>query len=180
MTMLFVYCIYIYILLDTNSFMFIIIRSHDLDCKMEDNSPSTSIELVLKSKRRNFEFCIICQKIKDSNQNTKLTSTPEGREKIIQTSNLLNDDTLVDLVESDLDKIQYHVKTCYARYKKTGERSTANAPKLDIKKETVSFHEVHRLCQIKELRHQKSSTIRVDNYFLFSDKRRISSQATKI
>ena len=102
--------------------MFIIIRSHDLDCKMEDNSPSTSIELVLKSKRRNFEFCIICQKIKDSNQNTKLTSTPEGREKIIQTSNLLNDDTLVDLVESDLDKIQYHVKTCYARYKKTGER----------------------------------------------------------
>ena len=91
---------------------------------MTDSSPgpSTNVELVTKPARRNLKLCIICQKVKDANRNTKLTSTPEGRTKIIQTSNLLKDDTLSDFQDSDLTLLQYHVKTCYARYIKTGER----------------------------------------------------------
>ena len=52
---------------------------------MEAVSPGTStfVELVSKPKKRNVELCIICQKVRDSNQNAKLTSTPAGRGVVI-------------------------------------------------------------------------------------------------
>ena len=84
---------------------------------------STFVELVSKPKKNNIELCIICQKVRDSNQNTKLTTTPDGRDMVIKTSKILPDDTLYRLNETDLKKIQYHVKTYYARYKKDRERS---------------------------------------------------------
>ena len=92
---------------------------------MEIGSPGTStfVELVSKPKKSNIELCIICQKVRDSNQNIKLTSAPEGRDVAIKTSRTLSDDTLYRLNETDFNKIQYHVKTYYVRYKKAGERS---------------------------------------------------------
>ena len=96
---------------------------------MEVGSPGTStfVELVSKTQKSNNELCIICQKVRDSNQNTKLTRTPEGRDVVIKTSRILSDDTLYTLNETDLNKIQYHVKTCYGRYNKYGERSEKKA-----------------------------------------------------
>ena len=92
---------------------------------MEIGSPGTLtfVELVSKPKKINIELCIICQKVRDSNQNIKLTSAPDGRGVVIKTSRILSDDTLYRLNETDFNKIQYHAKTYYARYKKAGERS---------------------------------------------------------
>ena len=86
---------------------------------MEVGSPGafTFVDLVSTAKKRNIEFCIIWQKVRHFNQNTELTGTPEGRNIVIKTSWKLSDDTLCRLNETDLNKIQYHVKTCYARYK---------------------------------------------------------------
>ena len=54
-------------------------------------------------------------KVRDSNQNAKFTKTPEGRDVVIETSRILSDDSLYNLSENELNKIQYPVKTCYAR-----------------------------------------------------------------
>lgn len=91
---------------------------------MTDNSPgpSSPIELVPTPTKRNIELCIVCQMKKDTSSATKLTSTPEGRKNVIQVSNLLNDDLLNNLNDRELTFLKYHVKTCYARYKKSGER----------------------------------------------------------
>ena len=51
-----------------------------------------------------------------------MTSTSDGRDVVIETSRILNDDVLTDLHEDQLEKIQYHVKTCCGRYKKSDER----------------------------------------------------------
>ena len=56
----------------------------------------------------------------------KLTSTPDGRSVIIQTSRVLDVDLLVELTDEDLQSIQYHVRTCYSRYKRSGERHKTN------------------------------------------------------
>ena len=102
----------------------ILCLKHITDVIMTETSPgpSAAVELVSRQEARIIKLCIICQKVKDSNGNSKLSSTPEGREKIVQTSNLLNDDLLINIPESNLYSLQYHVKTCYARYIKTGER----------------------------------------------------------
>ena len=74
---------------------------------MEVGSPGTSafVELVSKPKKSNIELFIICQKVKDSNQNTKLASTPEGRDVVNKTSRILSDDTLFKLHEINLNKM---------------------------------------------------------------------------
>ena len=93
----------------------------------ESLGPSSSIQLVQNTnKAKNVKLCIICQHAKDVNGDIKLTSTPEGREKVIKTSHLLADDILYGLNDSELSQIQYHVRWCYARYKRTGERHVQN------------------------------------------------------
>ena len=72
-------------------------------------TPGPSVELVQKPQKKNIRLCIICQKVQDSQQRKKLTSTPGGRSVIIQTSRLLDDDLLVELTDEDLQNIQYHI-----------------------------------------------------------------------
>ena len=73
--------------------------------------PSAAVSLLQTSEKRNINLCLICQKLKDSSGSHKLTSTPDGRSKVVQTSKLLSDEFLHDLDESDFSNIQYHVNT---------------------------------------------------------------------
>ena len=43
----------------------------------------------IQTQKSNIEFCKMCQQIRDSNQNTKLTSIPEGRDVVIKTLMIL-------------------------------------------------------------------------------------------
>ena len=84
---------------------------------MSDNSPvpSSTVQLVLAAKKKNIDLCIICQHKKDAQRCIKLTGTTDGRNIIIQTSELLQDEFFISLSDCDLLKIKYHVKTFYAR-----------------------------------------------------------------
>ena len=68
--------------------------------------------------------CVICQKAKDSKGSDKLTSTTEGRQVIIKSSEKLQDGLFERIGIQNGDNIKYHVKTCYATYKRKGERHT--------------------------------------------------------
>ena len=59
--------------------------------------------------------CIICQKRKDNKGNQKLTSTVKVRGIIAELSELLNDELLGGISDSQYEEIQYHVNTCYLR-----------------------------------------------------------------
>ena len=89
----------------------------------ESPGPSSSIQLVPAEKKLNLSLCVICQKVKDSSGSSKLTSTSEGRNVLYKTSKSLNDELMNNLSENDIEKIQYHVKSCYASYKRKGERN---------------------------------------------------------
>ena len=93
---------------------------------MSDSSPgpSQSILLVSEARKRDSQLCIICQRKKDAQSSTKLTSTPDGRRVIIQTSQLLQDELLIGLSDTERLQMKYHVKSCYARYKRIGARQT--------------------------------------------------------
>ena len=84
---------------------------------MSDNSPvpSSTVQLVLAAKKKNIDLCIICQHKKDAQRCINLTGTTDGRNIIIQTSELLQDEFFISLFDCDLLKIKYHVKTFYAR-----------------------------------------------------------------
>ena len=58
---------------------------------MSDKSPgpSSSIQLVPAERKLNLNLRIICQKIKDSSGSSKLTSTSEGRNVLLKTSQSL-------------------------------------------------------------------------------------------
>ena len=88
----------------------------------EPETLTTPSKLPSSSKQNDSDLCIICQKLKESRRCTKLTSTVDGRSKIMETSKLLNDKLLVHLSNNELSEIKYHGKTCYARYKRSGER----------------------------------------------------------
>ena len=92
---------------------------------MSDKSPgpSSSIQLVPAERKLNLNLRILCQKIKDSSGSSKLTSTSEGRNVLLKTSQSLNDELMNNLSDHDLAKIQYHVKTYYASHKRKGERN---------------------------------------------------------
>ena len=93
---------------------------------MDVQSPGSSAAVELVSRpRRDLTRCIICQTLQDSIGCKKLTSTPDGRRVIIETSRILQDDVLLGLNEEEHSKIHYHVKSCYARYKRAGERESA-------------------------------------------------------
>ena len=97
---------------------------------MSDDSPGPSlvVQLMPEPRTKNLNLCIICQHSKDSKGTTKLTSTEEGRKVLIQTSRLLQNDVITNLPENDLSRIQYHVKTCHATYKRKGERYKEKQP----------------------------------------------------
>ena len=122
---------------------------------MEITSSGPSVELVQKPKKKNIRLCIICQKVQDIQQNKKLTSTPGGRSGIIQTSRVLDDDLLVELTDEDLQNIQYHVRTCYSRYKRSGARQkTTEVPKKRSNPESFIVNELSS----PESRHKRQKT----------------------
>ena len=69
--------------------------------------PSSLIQLVPAERKLNLNL-FICQKIKDSSGSSKLTSTSEGRNVLLKTSQSLNDELMNNLSDHDLEKIQYH------------------------------------------------------------------------
>ena len=90
---------------------------------MSDDSPGLSaVQFMPEPNSKDVNLCIICQHKTGSQGNTKLTSTEEGRKVLIQTSQLLQDEIIKNLPESDLNSIKYHVKPCFSNYKKKGER----------------------------------------------------------
>ena len=74
----------------------------------ESPGPSSSTQVVPADRKLNLNLCIICQKIKDSSGSSKLTSTSEGRNVLLKTSQSLNDELMNNLSDHDLEKIQYH------------------------------------------------------------------------
>ena len=66
-------------------------------------SQFTSVTLLKeKTKVIDLRLCCICQKPKDKNGTLKLTSTENGRQKILETSKALNDSLLTNLNEEEL------------------------------------------------------------------------------
>ena len=84
--------------------------------------------LIPEKKKRDIGKCILCQCVKDSKGSNRLTSTEDGRSKVIDASRYLQDDVLSRLSEDEFTSIMYHVKTCYANYirskKKADDRQT--------------------------------------------------------
>ena len=63
---------------------------------MSDESPghSSSIQLVPVERKPNLNLCVICQKIKDSSESSKLANTSEGRNVLLKTSQSLNNELM--------------------------------------------------------------------------------------
>ena len=90
---------------------------------MEFSSPGL---LLVKSKKLNLGRCIIRQNINDSRGSKKLTSTDNGRRNVIKYSNTLQDNLLRGIDEHDLERIKYHVNTCYSIYNRNCDRANKN------------------------------------------------------
>ena len=120
---------------------------------MSLSSPGSSsfVQLVPEKKKRNINLCIICQCKKDVKGSTKLTSTPEGRNHIILTSRTLQDEFLFGLTDADLFNIRYHVKSRFAKYKRSGERftETPTLNKREASPESAPFGPKSRLKRVK-------------------------------
>ena len=73
---------------------------------MSDKSPveSSAVQHVPEAKKKNIDLSIICQHKKDTQGCIKLTGTPDGRNIIIQTFELLQDGRLISLSDCDLFK----------------------------------------------------------------------------
>ena len=78
---------------------------------------STSVQLVQNATnlKPDLKKCLICQHVKDSQGSAILTSTDGGRQVIIETSEKLGDEKVAGIEESERNRIQYHVKTCYSK-----------------------------------------------------------------
>ena len=94
---------------------------------MSDISP---IQLI-KVKKRDLKKCVICQKTKRHGE-TKLTSTPDGIQKISDASKILNDSLVANLSANELQSIRYHVENCYGsyilKYTRISEQSLLQGP----------------------------------------------------
>ena len=83
-----------------------------------------AVQLLPKiTKELNFTKCLICQSNKKSEP--KLTSTSNGRSVIINAFKHLGDNSLSSNSTEDVEKIKYHVNSCYASLKKKAERLKA-------------------------------------------------------
>ena len=98
---------------------------------MSENTrgPSNAVRLVPNPKPLKLELCLICQNVKDSAGSSKLTNTEAGRKTIISTSRKLEDDLVTNIDQNRIVDIRYHVKSCYATYKKKGARHEAETTK---------------------------------------------------
>ena len=65
----------------------------------------------LRGRKRNLRLCSICQNLKDSKGCDKLTSTGNGN--IIIASRLLQDNYLIDITDTELKYIEYHVTVMF-------------------------------------------------------------------
>ena len=66
-------------------------------------------------KKRNFDRCILCQKVKDSKGDKKLTSTQNGRTLLLEASTILKDSLVTEIPDDEKQNVKYHVNTCYSR-----------------------------------------------------------------
>ena len=93
---------------------------------MSENTPGSSCAVSLvqnpSNSKLNLALCLICQRVKDRNGSTTLTSAVDGRQTIIDTSEKLQDGLVTGIEQSERDKINYHLKSCYSTYRKKGER----------------------------------------------------------
>ena len=71
----------------------------------------------LKRKTIDLKFCIICQKPSSK----QLTSTENGKEKVIEGSLKLGDNLFRELTEEERNKLKYHL-TCYKPYVLSAQR----------------------------------------------------------
>ena len=76
---------------------------------------------IVKRKDKNLSKCILCQQSKKKNESV-LTTTPAGVEKIIDASSKLNDGLLDGLTEGQRKDIKYHRTNCYSPYILRGSR----------------------------------------------------------
>ena len=91
--------------------------------------------VVSKPKNINIKLCIIYQNVRDFNQNTKPYKPTRGKRR---SSRSFSDCTSYRLNKTDLNKIQYHIKTCYVRYKKDGEREMKRKHRESTYTQTLS------------------------------------------
>ena len=116
------------------------------------------------------ERYIICQNITDRRVSKKLTDTDSGRRNLIKYLNTVQDKLLCGVDEHDLERIKYHVDTCYSTYKRKSDR--ANEKKLDCSASTSNSAENEEQAQetcpsSKRLRFdEKKST----NYYIICSK----------
>ena len=107
---------------------------------MSNNTPGSfhAVQLVPNPKSLKLELCFICQNVKDSAGSSKLTSTEAGRQTIISTSRKLEDGLVTNIDQNRLVDIRYHVKSCYATYKKKGARHKVETPKRKLQEPDLS------------------------------------------
>ena len=78
---------------------------------MSLTSPGVQLKKEDK-KKHNFDRCILCQKVKDSKGDKKLTSTQNGRTLLFEAS---KDNLVTEIPDDEKQNVKYHVNTCYSR-----------------------------------------------------------------
>ena len=81
---------------------------------MSLTSPGVQLKKEDK-KKRNFDRCILCQKVKDTKGDKKLTSTQNGRTLLLEASTILKDSLVTEIPDDEKQNVKYHVNTCYSR-----------------------------------------------------------------
>ena len=77
---------------------------------------SSGVQLKKEDKKkRNFDRCILCQKVKDSKGDKKLTSTQNGRTLLFKASTILKDNLVTEISDDEKQNVKYHVNTGYSR-----------------------------------------------------------------
>ena len=77
---------------------------------------SSGVQLKKEDKKkRNFDRCILCQKVKDTKGDKKLTSTQNGRTLLLEASTILKDSLVTEIPDDEKQNVKYHVNTCYSR-----------------------------------------------------------------
>ena len=81
---------------------------------MSLTSPGVQLKKEDK-KKRNFDRCILCEKVKDSKGDKKRTSTQSGRTLLFEASTILKDNLVTEISDDEEQNVKYHVNTCYSR-----------------------------------------------------------------
>ena len=81
---------------------------------MSLTSPGVQLKKEDK-KKRNFNRCILRQKVKDSKGDKKITSTQNGRTLLFKGSTILKDNLVTEIPSDEKQNVKYHVNICYSR-----------------------------------------------------------------